>query len=344
MSQHVAYSPEGTFGSWQTPAKFLHVDSCSIQAARENVKLQQTGIGRGRYMSIPGAKPVNGSLALPWWQSGVLPFFQSVLKTQHIQTVSTGIYDHGLAFNDAVANGSFSIQQQFGGSVNLNILGAVCKAFKITAAAKSQAQLNFDFEAKDEAPAGGTWDYNGAASPAVVTPVVYTSPVRPLMFYDCEVKLGGTCSYSGSTGKITVSGGAATKLIGTVDISVDLGLDSEAYALATPDPTRQWFYPGNRAIAITLDVLWLTRDLTFYNAMRAASKVTLELNIAGAIIGSTYKQEAHICIPHWVIDTAKLPDIASDETPKRQAVSGEAILEATTGMDFGMWIRTTEAT
>jgi hypothetical protein len=342
MTQHIIYSPETAYGTWVTPADWLRVDSCSIQAARENIKLPSTGSGRGRYMTVQGAKPVAGTIALPFWCKKTDKMWRTVLRDWNSTLVSTGVYDNCFLFDDTLANLSVSIQQQYSSTVGLNFLSNVMKAFKITAASKSQVQLGWDFEAKDEALMGVTnyWDYDPTvASPAALSTPAYATAMRPLMFYDCLLKLGGTVALS--TKKLVVTGGTQTKRIGTVDISADLGLTTDDYVLAQ-DPTRQELMPGNRVIAVTFDVLWSDLDLTFYNAMRAGTALTLELNMIGPIISSTYKAECHICIPNLVIDAGRLPDIAADETPKRQSITAEAVVDATTGKDFGMWIRSLE--
>lgn len=338
--QHVVYSVESSFGQWVTPATWLHVDSSSLKAARENLELRTSGYGRDSYMFVQGAKPVAGSIALPFWYTRLCPIWRTALQDWASTSVAGAVYDNAFLFDDTVANKSISFQQQWGGSTATNILSAVMKAFKITAAAKAQVQLGWDFEAKDESLVGGTWDYDGSAAPSLVASPSYPSPLRPLVFYDCTVKLGGTASLVGH--KITVAGGTATKLLGTVDVGVDLGLSTDDYALAAPDPTRQELMPGNRAISCTLDVLWGSRDLTYYNAMRAGTPIMLELNAVGPVISGIYKSEMHLCLPSLTIDGGQLPDITGDETPKRQAVTGRASIEAGCGKSFGLWIRSTE--
>jgi hypothetical protein len=338
--QHVVYSVENNFGQWVTPATWLHVDSSTLKAARENLKMRISGFGRDVYMAVQGAKPVAGSIALPFWYTHLAHIWRTALQDWASTAVAGSVYDNDFLFDDTVANKSISFQQQWGGATATNILSAVMKAFKITAAAKAQVQVGWDFEAKDESIPGGMWDYDGSAAPALVATPTYWAPIRPLMFYDCAVKLGGTTSLVGH--KITVSGGSTIKLLGTVDVGVDLGLSADDYALASPDPTRQELMPGNRTITCTLDMLWGTRDLTFYNAMRAGTPVVLELNAVGPIISGAYRSEMHLCLPCLTIDGGQLPDITADETPKRQAITGEATLDAGCGKSFGMRIRSLE--
>jgi hypothetical protein len=288
---------------------------------------------------------VSGSVALPWWGTLIGPILRSFMLTTVATTVTTGVYDHGLLFDDASSVLGLSIQQQYTSAVAINALSAVVNQMTITAAQKAAVQIGLDLIAKDEAKAGGTWDYDGTTgSPAVLGTPSYPTILRPLMFYDAAVTINGTPSLNGSTKKISVAGGTAYPKVDNVVITIANNLDAEGFALASPDPTVQELYPGDRDITVSFDISWSDYATTFYDAARAGTAMAFVLDIIGPTIAAANKHEAHIIIPSLFFDVTKLPPLEGPQSRKKRTVTGKAQLDSVTGVDFGIWIRSSEAT
>lgn len=345
---HVIYSRESTFGTWVTPAKWLPVNECDVQSTREILDDQLTGAAsRGLYGTLLGGKAVNGPLKCPWHLVNIGSILRSFMCSIATTNPYAGVYDHALLFDDTAGMVGLSMQQQHkyvsgaGNNLAINVLSAIVSSLKINMASKETVGLEFEFEAKDEAKAGGTWDYNGGASPSILTTPAYSAVTGHFMFYNATVVLGGTPAIAG--GKLSVSGGTTYAKIGNLTIGVDNGLDAEGFGLTT-DPTRQEIWPGDRKITADFEISWTDLLTTFYDAWRAKTQIALLVDLVSATtIASTYKYEAHICIPGLVLDPAKLPAISGTKEKRKQSVSGRAQIDATTSKDFGIWIRTSEA-
>lgn len=343
MSQyHFIYAKQAAFGTWATPTRAVPVISADIQSGRDVVPLDTTGSGRGPYVHVLGAKPVTMSVEMPFWTVNTATAINQLLTTLATTNPNAGVYDHAMLFDDTAALGSISAQVKYTASVARNALGAVVSGLTISAAVKEAARLKFDYACKDEALAGGTWDYDGAtASAAVVASPTYGTLRRPFMFYDAAVIAGGTPALS--SGKLSVSGGTTYTKLSNVEIAINTNLDADGYGLST-DPTRQELLPGNREIAVSFEMSWSDYTTTFYTNARAGTAMALDLTLSSLTIASTYKYEAHICIPSLFLDPVNLPEISGDKSRRKITVTGKAQTDTTTGVDFGMWLRTGEST
>lgn len=343
MTEHIVYSSEAQYGTWVTPARTLPVDECNIQSQREQVPLDVTGFGRGRYLSVPGAKPVNGPLNLPWWMTRVGAFFGSFLVNAVQTVVDTGVYNYGLLPDDDLPLNGFSIQQRYSPTVAINVLSAYVASMSIALAIKEAARVQMTMEAKDDAVAGANWDYNGQPSPAVIDPLpAYAALMRPMMFYDVALTLGATVG-AGTGNRFTVAGGTTYNLIETLNLNIDNGVDTEGYGL-TPDPTRQVIYPGARTIGADLELDWSSMPTVFSNAWRNDVPMTLRIDLVGPVITGAYRYEAHITIPRFRLSSAQHPAASGDKSRRKQSASGEAEVDQTLGTDINVWIQTSEAT
>lgn len=343
MTQHLIYSREAAFGTWVTPATWLPVDEANVQSQREQVELRLTGSGRDLRQSVLGAKPVNGPLVLPWHFTGIGGILASFLRSvTTVEVVASTVYTHSLLFDDTVGLLPLSMQQQYSASVALNILSAVVTSMTISAVAKEKVGLNFALEAKDEALAGGTWDYDGVtSSPAVISSPSYPSVTRPFMFYDGTVQIGGTASISSNI--ISLSGATAYPKTNNFEVGLDLGVDTDGFGITT-DPTQQELWPGDREITVSIERSWTDLSTTLYAAWRAGTPQPMELKFVGPEIDTGHNYEAHIVMPAVVLNPAQLPGVTGSHAKKRQSVSGKATEDATTGHALNIWIKTSEAT
>lgn len=342
--RHFIFSKEPAPYTWVTPAKAIWVDSAQITHKREVLPQRTTGVGRGLTYNVLGAKPVNGPVSMKWWRTVVGTIFSTFLRDSASTNVATGVYDHGLLYDDEAAMLALSIQQQYSSTVAINVLGAAVNAATLSAATKEEAKLDFDFLAKDEAKAGGTWDFDGSASPAVIAITnQYPTLSRPLMFYDSAIVFGGTPSLNNTTKKISIAGGSANVKLRNLSIALNHNLDADAYGLVQ-DPTLQEISPGDRSIEVSFDVSWNDYSLTFYDAARAGTPMALTWGLVGPLIDATYHSEAHVIIPSLYINPFDLPPLDGDNAGKTQSISGVAMVDTVTGKDFNLWLRTSEAT
>ncbi len=335
---HFGYSPEVTFGTWVTPAKFIPIETEDIGSTREMLDLRVTGACRSLYDRVLGAKSVGGGMTTYYWQS----YIGSMLKTFMRDTATTGSgdpYTHALLFDDSVGLLGNSIQKIYKTSataVAQNVLSATVSTFAVNCTSKEQVKLEFGFEAKDEGLAGDTWDYNGGACPAVVGSPTYPAVARCYMFYDARVSWGGTAALASNI--ITISAGTDYAKISNLEIGVDMGVDTDGFGL-TEDPTRQEIWPGNREITVSFDISWTDYASTFYDAARAGTGMALELDLS-----ISASREAHIIVPKVIFDPNKLPPLTGDSAKKVLNLTGKAVKEATTAKDFNIWFESGEAT
>lgn len=334
--EHFVYAPETVYGTWVTPTKAIPVESVELQTAREAVDLRVTGAGRGLYERVLGAKPVNGSLVCPWWTSYIATIFKSFLRDT--ATTGAGPYTHTFLPDDTADLLGLSIQEIYSASLGLDILSATVNAVTINAAVKEAVKLTFELEAKDEALAGGTWDYSGGAAPALVASPgsLYPAIARPLMFYDAAIVIGGTPSIASKI--ISVAAGTAYVKVANVEIKIDNGLDTDGYGLVA-DPTRQELPPGNREITCKFEISWTDYSTTLYAAARAGTAMAFQLNLVGLS-----NAEAHVIIPSLFFDPAKLPAVAGDSKKRTLSLTGKAQLDSVTAKDINVWIKSGEAT
>jgi hypothetical protein len=161
------------------------------------------------------------------------------------------------------------------------------------------------------------------------------------MFHHASIVLGGTPSVAGN--KISVAGGTVTKRISTLTVGLDMGLDVDGFSLAQ-DPTRQEIWPGDRKVTADFEISWTDLSTALYDAWKSMTPMALTVDLVGPVIVDTYHYEAHLCIPSLVLDPAKLPPISGASERKKISASGRGTVDATVAKDFGLWIRTSEAT
>lgn len=339
--KHFIYSNQSAIGTWVTPARAVPVESFDIQHARESLNLNVTGAGRAPYLTVLGAKPVTATLVIPWWTINVASLFNCMMTTLDTDSPNAGVYDHDMLFDDTTYPKWFSGQGKYTATLARNLLGAAIDSVKITAATKAAAKLEFGLIAKDEGKAGGTWDFDGSACPAVVASPTYGTLRRPLMFYDATVTIGGTPSLS--DGRLTIGSGTTYSKLSQAAITISNNIDSDGFGL-TPDPTVQETIPGNRDIELAFDMSWSDYATTFYDNARAGTAMAFDLALVGPTITGVYKYEAHITIPSVFFDPVNLPPIDGDKSKKTISVVGKAQTDTTTGVDFGLSVRTSEAT
>lgn len=343
--KHFIYSKETTFGTWVTPAKAVWVTTATATGGRETVEKKVTGSNRSPLLNVLGAKALTHTVELPWWFNNIGTIFSTFLRTSAITAVATGVKDHAMLYLDTSSFLPLSIQEQHNATLGFNYLSCAVNSWEIKTATKEEADLSFDLIPKDEAIAGGVWDYDGVtASPALVSSPSYPTLARPLMFYDASIIIGGTPALDGTSKKLSLSGGTAYTKLRNVSIKGNHNLDADAFGLAAPDPTIQEINPGDRAIELSFDVSWSDYSTTLYAAARAGTALAFELDLVGPIFNTTYKYEAHVIIPSVHFNPVDLPPIDGDHANKILTVTGIAQQDTVTGVDFGLWIRTDEAT
>lgn len=339
--QHFVYSAEAEFGTWVEPAKAIPVETADIGTAREVIDLRVTGSCRSLFKRVLGAKSVNGQVLTYWWPSYISTLFKNWMR-DNATTGESAPYTHAFLFDDEKAHLGYSIQQIANTSdeVGTSILSAYTNTLQIGLAAKEQAKLTFNFEAKDEAPftvgeVSKYWDYGDGdtASPSMVgTPgSLYAAIARPLMFYDGTITMGGTPSITNKV--ISIADGTAYAKILSATITINNDLDTDGFGI-TEDPTRLEIWPGDREITITFEISWTDYATTFYDNARAGTDMAFELALAGP--GNA---EAAIVIPSVFFDPTKLPSVTGSAKKKTLSLTGKAQYDSTTGKDFNVWIK-----
>ena len=333
--RHFLYAPETVFGTWVTPTKALPIEESTLQAEREAIDLRLSGSCRSLYYRALGAKPVGGTVKLPFPAASVGTWFKTFLRDT--ATSGSGPYTHAFLFDDTLNPLGISVQQQYTATLGQNFLSCVTTSVTFTGTVKESVQLEFSLLAKDEALAGGTWDYNGGASPALVANpgALYATRARPFMFYDAGITIGGTPAIADKI--ISVTGGTAYAKALNVKVSIELNADADGYGLAA-DPTRQEIPAQDRDITVDLELSWTDYSTVLYSAARAGTPLAFTWNLVAG------NNEAHIIIPALFLDPAKLPNLTGSSAKQTISLTGKAVLDTVTGHSFNLWLKNGEAT
>ena len=342
MSGHFAYIREQSFGTWVTPTKWLPVDSMGVASSRAKIELPVSGADRGIYLHVLGEKPVGGPLGHPWFPVNVASLIRTFMTNLTTTNVSTGVYDHAFLYDDTANLGSFCGQKRYTPSLAQSFVGAMVNTFTLSVETKAAAHLAYALLCKDEVRNSGTWDYNGSAGPAVLAPS-YPTVRRPLMFYDGAIAIGGTPTLDGTTKKLSLAGATTYTKISKVEIVMNHNLDADGYGIVQ-DPTVQELIPGGRRGEVSFEISWSDYAATFYDAARAGTAMALSLDLVGPTLTGAYKYEGHALATSLFFDPVTLPEINSDSARKKLTLKGAMQTDLGAGVDFGLWIRTSEAT
>lgn len=333
------WADEVTWGTWVAPTKAIPVRSASVNPETTFMEAGVTGGGKGRRPGAAGEISVNGPMETLLYPVDLGFIVRTLFKTRAKTAAGAG-WLNKLLPNDAVDNGSLSLQKRYTSARAESIKGAKINTFTLSARSREYATATFDFAAKDAAASGGTFS-DGVAAPAVIDPVPYSVGLPDgLKFYQGELLLGG--SYTLVAGQLVYTGGTARCEIDNVELTANFNISTDAYGLCLDDRTVQALDEGQREVNLRFDPNFATVGFEFYNAWRNGTPAAVQLHFLGPEFEAGQKYDLKFSLPYVVYQNAANPEINAEYGLKRSTVEGGCYIDPTLGVDWGLAWQTTD--
>lgn len=341
--EHVIVKEQASWDTWVDPDIAMPMDSFSLDPGVSRVERRPTGQGRGLAYSWLGSKLITGSFAMAAWMENLGYFFKMAglhdIASNQIDTSTA--YEHGFFPKDDTTPPGLSVQLKRDADDADNILGLLIGTLTLNCQAGEPLAINGDYIALDEAPTGGTWDYDGAAAPSVVaTPSYFANTILPFRFEHGELLYGATLTYDDTANKFTKTGGSSA-LIEMIEVSLENNWDPRVFlnSRLAANVVGQ-----DRAISGRFDLDQSTVDETFRNFYRAGTKGTLWLEFASGVeIDAGNDYSLIIVVPNVDFTGGALPDISGSNERRIQSVEYMGLLDEN-GVDLNVQLIDTVTT
>ncbi len=345
-NEHLIISPEAAWGTWVLPADAYPVRTAAHTIGRNYIDRRYTGSERWLRDRYLGAKAPSGSIAMDLWPEKMGRFlkaagFSDINSVQPNIPLAPTAWEHSFLLEQTNALKSLSMQHKRSTAIATNVLGAIINSITLSVVQGEVATFEMEWLAKDEAPAGGTWDFDGSASPAVIaTPSYIAATLIPFRFFDAVLILGGTPTLT--LKKYTVAGGVAQVKVQSVEIAIANNLEQAHFLSA--DPTPGVIHAQNFEATVSMDIDQSALDNTFYNHVRAGTTAALQLTLTGATIADTEKYKFIVTLPELSFGEADWPELSGEQSRRVQSVSASAVDHAATANAIGITIEDTQTT
>lgn len=321
--EHIIFDEQTT--NWKTwedaPDKAIPVDNFSLEPGREYISRRTTGVCRDLKYVWLGQKLVTGSLEMPaWWE--YLGYFFKAAGLHDIDSTQQGAttaYQHGFIADHTTMPYGLSVQAKRDADDADNVLGMIFNSVTLTCTANEPVVLSFEYVAYDEAPADGTWDYDGAtAAPAVIaSPTYFADTVLPYRFQHATINVGSTLTWVPGENVYTKVGGASATIdnftitwTNNHDLKVFLGNALAGNAIG-----------GDFEVTGGFDLDQSTVDETFRNYYRNGTANAIWLDIDSGVEADTgYNYVLRVVIPNAYYPKGGLPDLSGSNDRRIQPV------------------------
>lgn len=308
---------ESTSGTYLAPSQAFKVETATNASNQDYMDLRQTGSGRGLSASFLAGYAASGSISFfaPQDMLGIIlkaAGFGTITSTQQAATTA---YAHGCLPDDEATLVTASMQYQDDSTFCRSFRGVFFNKVEMSLKAGEPLRISLDWIALDECFTGGNWGDGNSAAAIVASPTYST--VGLFDFVNGTATLDGTVSLDTTTDQMSISGGTAQADVEMLSITI------ENNATYTPVITQR--YPSclrlqNRAVGVNFDRVWCAVASTWVEAMKAATKFTLQLAFAGAVADSPYTYDLEITLPYLTTRGGDLPDIVGDQSNQSQSV------------------------
>lgn len=340
-NEHLIVAPESVFGTFVTPTRAYPVLKASHTVGREYIDKRYTASGRALNNRYQGKKAPSGSIEMDLWPDYMGRFLRAAgfEVTTTTPGGATTARQHAFLLGTTMQLPSLSAQIKRSAAIATNLRGLVIDKITIKAVAGETVSFMVDFLAKDEAPAGGTWDADGSASEAVIAnPTYIGATLVPYRFFNAALVIGGTPSILSNVYSIT--GGTTLALAESLEITLENNLDAPHFLTSDPTPGKIVGQDFNVTAKLDIDVSTLVT--TYYDYVRQGANVALKLDLTGALIESGQNYEFDLTLPNLVFDEGSYPDISGEQSRRVQTLSATAIQHATTANAIGIVLKDTQ--
>jgi hypothetical protein len=340
--EDIVFIEQSAWKTWATPDKGFRVDSWTLDPGIEYVDRRLSGNCRGQKYRWLGPKRPTGSFEFPAHWEYIGWFVKNALMhdVASTQQGATAAYLHGFFPKDDTLPFGLSVQMKVDSDDSKNVLGVVIDTLTFSCTAGESLNISGDYIAYDEAPTGGTWDFDGATgAPAVIaSPSYVADTILPFRFQNATLTFNGTLTFDDTENKYTLAGGN-TYNIEACELSIANNLDPKVFL---GNRVAGNFTGQDREITATIDFDQSTVDDTFYDLYRAGTEGTLFLEFDSGVEADTgFNYTMTIVVPRVSFGAALPPDVSGTNDRRMQAVEMTGLVDSD-GQDFNVQIIDTQ--
>lgn len=326
--EHIIIGQQSDWGAWVTPSNAVPVDSWSGDPGVSYQERRMTGRGRGLKYARLGSKLPSGSLEMPLWSRYMGYFIHAAvfnILNSNLEGTTTA-YRHSFLPGADTLPAGLSVQVKYASDEATNWKGVVFDRLEITAQAGEAANLSLSWVAKDEARSGGSWDdAAGSAAPAVIaTPAYFEDATEYLMFDQVALVLDPAFTWDDINKLYTFTGGSDLALIEMASVSINQNLDPKVFLGSRLAANN---HAGDLDIDVRMDFDQEAIDPTFYQKMRAATRIGLIMSLTGGEIETGHNFKFEVILPSLYIPAAAYPDVSGGNDRRMQTVEARALVD-----------------
>lgn len=320
MSEHLLFAEQTSdWKTWEAPDKAIPVSAFDADLGITYREHRATGSGRALNRSWRTSKAVTGSLSMAGWQTYLGYFVKQALMHDVVSGVAsgaTGAYLHGFVPDDTSMPLGLSVQALRNGHAQ-SFKGVLFNRMTINCAAGEEMTLDFDWLARDEAAAGGTWEDDGTAAPAALMPAYFPASTPAFLFLGATLTVGGTPTFDSITNTYTITGGTEYTGIEMAEVAIENNLDARIFfGLSVPRNV----IGQDRAVTGRFDLDQSTLNADFYDMYRDGAKAALKLSFVGDEIEAGHNAEFEVIVPNVYISAGNLAALAGGNERRMQSV------------------------
>lgn len=303
LAGQVGIAPEGTYGTYQAPSKFLPISKAQLTKVKNTV--EQTWLGAGRLMNLGAGRVVTtrggkGTLDLDVTNRGMGLLLQAVMGTTvtPVQVGSTTAYTQTHVLADTV-NKSLTVQAGIpdttGAVQPYTFLGA--KVIDVT----------FTFEPGKEVTSTWTLDMQDVVENETLAAASFVTSMRPFVGTDTSIKAGPFGSEAAAAG------------VKKVTVKIERPQNAGRYYLGGQGTKAQPLLNAMTKVTGTIEADFVDKTL-WADRFASDSSFSLVLEADGLQIGTSGNNDIfRVTLPECFLDgdtpTLQGPDVVSGSFP-----------------------------
>lgn len=276
LDAQVGFAAEGTFGTVQTPTKFVEFDNEDFKLAPTWLEGEGLRAGRKYKRDVrvgQSKRDVNGKLDIKVPNKGIGLLIKHMIGSSAVPAVigaSTAyqqIHTPGDLFGKSLTIQVGRPEPGTGTVVPFAFLGCKCSQWELTVADGDHAKLSTTWDGRDEDTATGL----AAAS--------YATGAGLFNFAHTSLKLGGTAATAGTPSQISITGGAAVStVINQVTVRGENPLEVGRYGVGNAGLKKEQLENDYPTVTGSFDAEFAKAE--FYDVFKAGTSVAMELSMS----------------------------------------------------------------